>query len=86
MFSFFFNLFCIAQMLGGRDTTVGELTAALDGVPSTREVAVCVDLLGEWRAPFPTLEERAAVFGYYAVDKLCVDEAVVLMIGGEVPL
>lgn len=51
-----------------------------------REAVICADLHGEWKAPFPAMEERAVVFGYYAVDKVCVDEEVVLMTGDKMSL
>ena len=62
------------------------MKAALGGLPAERDVVICADLVGEWMHSFPALDERAVVFGYYTVDKVCVDDEVVLMTGEEVLL
>lgn len=55
-------------------------------MPPEREVVIGADLQGEWRSSFHGLDERAVVCGYYAVDKVCVDDEVILMTGEEVLL
>ena len=68
------------------DITVGELKAVLCDLPHEREVLICADLEGEWMSGLPGLDERAVVFGYYTVDKVCADDEVILMTGEEVLL
>ncbi len=67
-------------------TTVGELKERLCGVLPERDVVIGADLQGDWISSFPGIDERAVVCGYYAVDKVCVDNEVILMTGEEVLL
>ncbi len=84
MFSFFLCNVLHSAKRRENDTTVGELRAALCELPPERVVTICADLRGEWATSFPGLGEQAVVFGYYAVDKVCNGEEVVLMTGNEV--
>ena len=47
--------------------TVGELKAALGGVPARAEAVVYADLRGPVVRPFADLEERVSLCGYYAL-------------------
>lgn len=69
-----------------RCTTVGELRERLCEVPPERDVVIGADLEGEWMSSFPGMDDRAVVCGYYAVDKVWVDDEVILMTGEEVLL
>lgn len=69
-----------------RYTTAGEMMEALGAVPPDTAVVICADLQGEWMQPFPGFQERAVVFGYYEVDKVCIAEEAVLMTGAQVAL
>ena len=71
----------------GGDMTVGELAAALKGVPPEQEAVIYADLQGEWRRPFSFFEERATVCGYFAVEAVCgLTDATIVMVGDPLPL
>ena len=47
--------------------TVGELKAALGGLPERAQAVVYADLSGPVVHPFADLEERVSLCGYYAL-------------------
>lgn len=62
--------------------TVGELKAALGGLPERAEAMVYADLQGPVVRPFADLEERVSLCGYYALDRVeRLPEEAVLVVG-----
>ena len=64
-------------------TTAREMRTILNMVPDEAEIVVYADVQGEVDCPFPAVDPRAYVCGYFAVEDVCVHADVTVMRMGE---